>query len=468
MKARIIMLYKAVFLILVPVVFLQAPAISQKKGDTHADTLSLKDLLRRGNFNAAIRLYQMNTINEGTLKDYTSLAVGAGIGYETPEFKGWQFKLSGFFIFNLASSDLSKPDPLTNQFSRYELGLFDLTDPSNKTNMDRLEELFLKYRFKKTTASIGRQVLKTPFINPQDGRMRPTLEEAIWVNSKDIKNLTLQGGWISRVSPRSTQKWYTTGKSIGVYSPGVDEFGKPSAYVNNTSSKGIGMLGVSYDKKIKIQAWNTWVQNVMNTFLLQADKNLDLNNGNKIVLGLQLIAQQQSGNGGNADTAKQYYANGNRAFAISSRLGYEKNRTQVNINYTRITRTGRYLLPREWGVDPFYTFMPRERNEGYGDLQAINTNFIYHTKNEKWEIRSGYGYYRLPDIKDFKFNKYGMSSYHQVNAQLTCHFTGFWKGLEAMLLLVYKDAAGETYHNPRYTDNKVNLFHSSLVFNYRF
>jgi hypothetical protein len=31
-------------------------------------------------------------------------------------------------------------------------------------------------------------------------------------------------------------------------------------------------------------------------------------------------------------------------------------------------------MPREWGRDPFY-FMPRERNEGYGDVNAIMTKY---------------------------------------------------------------------------------------------
>jgi len=433
------------------------------------DSVTLRQFLLKGKFKAHIRTALFNTVNQGKLRDYTSLAIGAGLAYETPVYKGLQIGFSGYFIFDLASSDLSEPDPLTNQFSRYELGLFDLTDPKNKTNLDRLEELYIRYHFKKSSLTIGRQVLKTPFINPQDGRMRPTLEEAAWLQSKIINNITLQGGWIARISPRSTIEWYTIGKSIGVYSPGVDELGKPSAYAGNTLSRGIATGSITYEKDDgKLQVWDTWVQNVMNTLFIQADKKFSLGNDHKVITGIQIITQYQTGNGGNRDTSLQFYPDGNKALVISSRAGYEQEKIQFNLNYTRISKAGRYLMPREWGVDPFYTFMPRERNEGYGNVNAVNANFLYRPGNKQWELKFGYGHYYLPDTKDFEFNKYGTPSYRQVNIQVNHSFTGFLEGLDMNLLLVYKGKMGNSYNNLKYIDNKVNLLHSSVTFNYHF
>ncbi|MBI1341619.1 MAG: outer membrane porin, OprD family [Terrimonas sp.] len=433
------------------------------------DTSTLKEFFSRGKFSAQVRTVFMNTVNKGALRDYSALAFGAGLGYETASFKGFQLGFSGFFVFNIASNNLSVPDPRTNQFSRYELGLFDLTDPHNKTNLDRLEELYIKYRYRQTQLTVGRQVLKTPFINPQDGRMRPTLEEAVWLQTKEIPHLTIQGGWINRISPRSTVDWYNIGKSIGVYSPGVDEYGKPSAYANNTQSRGIALMGADYARQeTKLMAWNTFVENVMNTVFLQAEQGFVLKNKSKLLAGIQMITQYKIKEGGNPDTVKQYYPAGNRAVVISTRIGYTANKWRLNINYTRITKDGRYLMPREWGNDPFYTFMPRERNEGYGDVQAINTNFVYLPKNENWELRMGYGHFYLPDTRDFQFNKYGMPAYNQLNLQAVHHFTGFFNGLELNLLIVYKGKLGKDYDNPRYIDNKVDLIHSTLVFNYHF
>ena len=52
-------------------------------------------------------------------------------------------------------------------------------------------------------------------------------------------------------------------------------------------------------------------------------------------------------------------------------MGWKNNRWETTLNYNRITTHGRYLMPREWGRDPFFTFFPRERNEGLGDVHAI-------------------------------------------------------------------------------------------------
>jgi hypothetical protein len=84
----------------------------------------------------------MATDNDNNLTDYYANAGGGGIRFETAKFHGFQFGVSGFYIFNLASSDLSKADATTGQMNRYEIGLFDHTDPTNGRDIDRLEEFF--------------------------------------------------------------------------------------------------------------------------------------------------------------------------------------------------------------------------------------------------------------------------------------------------------------------------------------
>ena len=101
----------------------------------------------------------MATINEGALSDYSAWGTGAGIGYESAVLRNLQFGVSGFFIHNLASSDLTKRDPLTNAPSRYELSLFDVENPENKNDLDRLEELFIRYHYKKSQLTYGKQYL---------------------------------------------------------------------------------------------------------------------------------------------------------------------------------------------------------------------------------------------------------------------------------------------------------------------
>ncbi len=79
--------------------------------------------------------------------------------------------MGGFFIYNIKSSNLSEKDPVTNQPNRYEVSLFDLEDPENKNDIDRLEELYIKNTGNNFKITLGKQLIQTPFINPQDSRM---------------------------------------------------------------------------------------------------------------------------------------------------------------------------------------------------------------------------------------------------------------------------------------------------------
>jgi hypothetical protein len=138
------------------------------------------------------------------------------------------------------------------------------------------------------------------------------------------------------------------------------------------------------------------------------------------------------------------------------------------MNYNRITSDGRYLMPREWGRDPFFTFMARERNEGYGDVHAMNGTFNKTFGKSGWRAEAGYGQYFLPDVTNVRLNKYGMPSYWQTNIDIRYIFGGFYQGLEMQFLYVYKGQLGQTNGNDKYVMNKVNMSLYNLVINYHF
>ncbi len=175
----------------------------QKTVKNDSNTLRSK-LVKFGTFHAHARSFFMATDNTGPLTDYVAWGLGAGIGYESPKWKGLQFGISGFFIFNVASTNLAKKDSLANAFNRYEIGLFDIAHPENRFDLDRLEDLYLRYSFRKSKVEVGRFEITTPFINRQDGRMRGTVEEGAWFEVNEVKKLKMEGGWLWRISPRST------------------------------------------------------------------------------------------------------------------------------------------------------------------------------------------------------------------------------------------------------------------------
>lgn len=442
------------------------------KGDEHAgvDTTSLLHAFKAGHFRGHFRYFFMATDNRSGLTDHFAHAAGAGLHFETRPWHRFRLTMSGFFVFNLLSSDLGKRDSLSGQISRYELGLFDIEDPDNRADIDRLEELFLSYKTRTWEARLGRQLINTPFINLQDGRMRPTLVEGIWVNAQPGKKLQLQAGWLSRVSPRSTTRWFSMAHSIGVYPAGLQPDGQPARYQGQLESAGVATGGFNWQvmPRLKIQAWDLWMDRVFNTALLQADATVAKKGSSAWKAAAQVIRQDAIGAGGHEDPAMAYFPPNNHALTWGLQTAWTRKSWDVSLNYNRITANGRYLMPREWGRDPFFTFMPRERNEGFADVHAAVVKLNH--KKEGLPMKSSFavGYFHLPDARNAALNKYGMPSYWQTNLDLRYAFQGWMQGLETQALIVYKGRAGETYGNPRFEFNKVNMWLFNLVINYHF
>ncbi len=449
--------------------------------NSHKSSPNLQSFLRNGRFFGHARFFSMLTDNSAGLTDYHANAVGVGIGYETGPWKGIQLGISGYAIYHLSSSNLSDIDPLSNQPNRYELGLFDVENPVNKNELDRLEDLYLKYSKNRLSMKLGKQHIRSPFINPQDGRMRPTLVEGLLMDYRFKSKVLLNVGLIHRISPRSTVHWHGIGESMGLYGVGVNPDGTKSNYKGNMPKSGIAFLGLERGwKQGKLKLWDQWVADIFETRLVQWDgkywmgeagqKGVEGSKGASLVYGFQWIHQRSLLNGGNEVPSKTYFSAGGKSDVFGARLGVEGlGRWKFLLNYTRITAKGRYLMPREWGRDPFYTFMPRERNEGYGDVHAATAVLSWQcTKVKGLAADISYGRFYLPDVRDYSLNKYGFPAYQQCNVDVRYAFDGFFQGLDLQFLAVFKDAIKTTYDLPKYEINKVNLAHFNLILNYHF
>jgi hypothetical protein len=194
---------------------------------------------------------------------------------------------------------------------------------------------------------------------------------------------------------------------------------------------------------------------------------MPLASGGKLLAGAQFISQQKVGNGGNADPLKQYVQHAH-AQTFGGQLGWENKVWKASYNFNRITAAGRYLMPREWGRDPFYTFMPRERNEGLADVTAHVFKLGYDPKDTRWKTQLAYGLYALPSVTDFNANKYGMPSYRQLNMDIRYVFGGMLKGLDLQLLYAAKEKMESDPIPDKYIINKVNMQMWNLVLNYNF
>jgi hypothetical protein len=431
---------------------------------------TLLQSFKNGVFHGHFRYFFMATDNAPGLTDYFANAGGGGVRYESGSFHGFHFGAGGFFIFNLGSSDLGKADPTTNQSNRYEIGLFDINDPYNHKDIDRLEEFYIRYGWKDSKVIFGRQVISTPFINPQDGRMRPTGEEGLWFEMNDIKNLSLQGGWLYAISPRGTTHWYDIGHSLSLNPPGVDQNGIKSKYPLHIESNGIFLLGAKYKlgKKWNVQLWDQYVENIFNSSFAQLDFKSKLNDRLEWFASGQSVLQHAVENGGAEEDEFSYTKAKSKALTFGGRLGLKSKRLTVSLNYNRVTNLGRYNMPREWGRDPFFTFLPRERSEGYADVHAFVIKTEYQSRIEHLKFTLGGGYVKMPDVFDFANNKYGLPSYAQVNGEMKYAFGGKLKGFDVHLLLANKIGIGDTHNNNKYVFNKVNVMLYNMVLNFHF
>jgi len=438
--------------------------------ETHKDTNTLRYALREGSkWNAQVRNYLMITHNfRKDLTDYHANALSGAFSYQTAKLKGFRAGFTGSFVYNTWSSDFTKPDSLTGQFNRYEIGLFDIENPSQSL-IGRIDELYLGYFWKKSKIIFGKQKLITPWLNPQDGRMRPNFQEGLYIDFQEIKNLKIELAWIYRFLVRSTEFWLTIPQSIGQYPAGITPDGVRSGYRNNLTSAGLGILGITYDilPSLKAQLWNYYTENIFNTTLWQTELEIPTKS-NKWLVGFQWHYQAALNDGGNHNPNLAYIPKNQTNWAVSGRIAWKNKLNQLTFNYTRIGNQGRFLFPREWGRDAFYTFLPRERNEGFGDVNAFMTQWTRNFPKQNLKIEFSYGHYYLPDANNTFLNKYNFPSYNQINLNFVYTFKGWLEGLQGQFLYVYKGRLGETNGNPRFEFNKVNMSLYNLIFNYNF
>lgn len=446
------------------------PVMWKGKPQVVVDSTSLLYAFKTGTTAGHFRYFFSQTTNKGALSDYFANAVGGGLRFETNSFHHFQFAVSGFYFFNIGSSQLHTPDPQAGTLSRYEIGLFDVENPDNQEDMDRLEELYLKYNFKNGHLIFGKQLINTPLINIQDGRMRGTGVEGLWLDQKFADKWRYQGGVLTSISPRSTTKWYNGAESIGLYGQGVNFDGTPSDFRGNIEIPFIAIASLTWKptEHIEYQGWDFHLPGLFNSTFHQVLLQKPFQKM-RWVNGAQFMRQWALQDGGNEDQNKTYITKGAKALSFGFRSELEFSKWHYSINYNRITDEGRYLFPREWGRDPFFTFMPRERNEGLSDVHAFVIKIENQNAASIWR-KSGFsaGYFLLPDVKDFQRNKYGLPSYLHANLDLRFKLENLVQGLEGQLLLVYKYGIATTYGISKYQINKVDMLLTNFVLNYHF
>ncbi|AFL82956.1 hypothetical protein Belba_0291 [Belliella baltica DSM 15883] len=436
-------------------------------GQINSDSLKSSQKLK---WTLGTRSFFMSTSYYDDFKNDFAWAQSAYAKVQTPKFKGFSFAGRYAVFGKILSSDLIARDPVTGGRNRYESGLLDVTD-LERNYFGRLEEFQFKFNTELLSIAAGRMPINTALINPQDGRLSPTFVEGLIINFIPDKFNTATLNYISRISPRSTASWFGIGESIGLYPIGLDTDGNPSAYQGKVSSDFVTVFDwkhVVEEDAFSFEFNHTYVQNISSTFLTQFQRDWKLTDSKKLVSGLQIMFQHGIKNGGNENPALRYKDPFDENWIVGTRIGMKNPKSSWHLNFTYIGGKGRYLSPREWGKDPFFTFIPRERNEGFSEVTAM-TAYYEKVFREKGLLLYGHaGMHFLPRPNTFSINKYAFPSYTQGNIGAKYTPKSWGAGLIFHALIMTKLALHNDQLRPGWVYNKVNLVHINLIANYTF
>ncbi len=413
------------------------------------------------------RTFWMSTTYPDDFKDDYALGASLNLGGKLTYRENLKFHVGYRFFANVWSSDISSPDPLSGQSNRYETGLFDLLNTQDKF-FGKLETISIEYSNSKWGAKAGRMGFNSDWVNAQDGRLSPTAVEGVTVWFLPTEKWKINVWGIGRMSVRGSSSWFDIGETIGIYPVGRNMEGKPSQYFGNTESDWIGIWEINHKLKSgELNFSQTLVQNISNTFWSRWERNwLIEGKKDKILLGLQAGYQHGIGEGGNADLTMSYKDPQDKNWALSGRIGYSSPKWVTHLNFSKLGGTGRWLSPREWGKDAWYTFVPRERNEGFENVDAIVAYAEYRFPKNQIQVYAHLGYHWLSDIDNAAANKYAFPSYRQINLGLKYKPESV-KNLDFHLLVMNKEALEDPVLTPNQRYNKVEMIHINLIVNWR-
>ena len=415
----------------------------------------------------SFRSFWMNTAypNETLRSDY-ALGLTSLVGGKLTFQKKWEIQ-AGYRVFgNAFSSEFWLPDPVTGQANRYETGLFNVLAPQDRF-FGRLEMLSLGFIQPNFGVKVGKMGIQSDWVNAQDGRLSPTVVEGIqaWYSPKPNWKITAWG--INRMNIRGSKDWLPVGETVGLFPQGRSPLGKASAYFGNTTSPWLGIWEL--EGKLKggktLRFSQTYAANLFSTYWATFEKTSKNSHGTW-TSGIQGGLQHGVGNGGNSLIELQYKNPKDLNFAVSAKLNWKKGAWETQLSATQVGGKGRWLSPREWGKDAWYTFIPRERNEGFETVTALVGYVSYRFENLPLNLYSYSGLHFLPSTHDTAANKYNFPSYRQHNIGLR-YIPKKLKNLDFHLILMVKEPLTSKKLLPVQQYNKVDLWHFNGLINWK-
>jgi hypothetical protein len=272
-------------------------------------------------YEANIRAGAFSSKN-GSQKRSTSYVGGGILSAKTSSYKN--FSLGGTFS---TVNSLYKTD---NENS--------LILDSNGKSYTILNEAYIIGSFIGNKIKLGRQFLDTPFADKDDYGMIPNSFEAYIFENKNIKDLTITGGFVFAQS--------------GIDAPILEQF------TQLNEDKGVYVLGTNYEieeRGVNLQAWSYYAPE--SRLYLYGDIETELETENfGFSSGFQLVAQN--------NLVKNDTENGKQNFVFGANVSIKHENSGTALNLGTNIGFGDLTVENGFGGGPFYTS---------GEVQTINS-----------------------------------------------------------------------------------------------
>ncbi len=293
---------------------------------------------------------------KGVKLDQNTPGFGGKVGFESGSFGGLKAKAAWY-----TTTDFGLREKNPKKIDAY---MFDL----DKTPYSILGEANIAYTAGKTTLTLGRQEIDTPIVSTYDYRIIPNLFEAYTLTNNDISDTTIILSYITRMSGldglvtfsefRSMSQQTYTSLMPSSDNKSIDTNNDPIDISKLVGHNGVYMAGVIYENNPKIQLYNYYCPDVLNTFYADIAHKQELNANLKLTLEAQFYSVKDVGKfseflrGMNLSGSYELYGAkaslANKALGLSGSMAYNK----FTGNDKTVTAFG------NWGGYPEFVAMP--------------------------------------------------------------------------------------------------------------
>ncbi|MFC1461844.1 OprD family outer membrane porin [Verrucomicrobiota bacterium] len=377
-----------------------------------ATETELWTFLKSSKLDGTFRTYYMNRHFNRPSND-EALAVGGWIEYETAYWHGLG---AGAAVY-------------TSQ----GLGIF--TDPERdgasllapgQRSYTVLGQAYLQARVSRTVLRAYRQKLDTPFlINPYDVKMTPKTVEAYTLESRDIPHLSMLASHVTKIKGWTDSAFTSMSEAAGI----------------EDSNEPVTLAGLVYTplKNCKIQAWEYFAHEFMNSVYVQADGQLALTEDLTFSGSVQAIDQRDVGQAlaGSFSTGMA---------GVQSALGWRG--ATLTLGFTSTASSHDIVNP--WGSYPGYTSIMEEDCDLAGE-NAWLLGLAYDFEHMGLKGLSAFSDYTNANTPDF--GDHASPDQQEFNLTIDYRFSGkldgLWVRLRAAFVDQSKSLDGEDYSDYR-------------------